>query len=67
MKAEESLPTSIKGKETHWLKRAASFLHHRSRKKGASGDLESFWKHPALEPGCSDATSPYLTYAYLFN
>eukprot|EP00983_Pelagomonas_calceolata_P061477 1146848-Pelagomonas_calceolata.AAC.3 len=32
-KAEEALPTSIKDKETHWLRRAVSLLHQKATKK----------------------------------
>eukprot|EP00983_Pelagomonas_calceolata_P083942 1156261-Pelagomonas_calceolata.AAC.2 len=31
--AEEALPTSIKEKETHWLRRAVSPLHHQDGSK----------------------------------
>eukprot|EP00983_Pelagomonas_calceolata_P061542 1146871-Pelagomonas_calceolata.AAC.1 len=44
----------MKEKETHWLKRAISPLHHKAGTKRASGDLEGFWKHLALEPGCEE-------------
>eukprot|EP00983_Pelagomonas_calceolata_P020632 648926-Pelagomonas_calceolata.AAC.1 len=37
---EESLPTSIQEKETHWLKRAESPLHHKAGTEAASGELE---------------------------
>eukprot|EP00983_Pelagomonas_calceolata_P097758 1158275-Pelagomonas_calceolata.AAC.4 len=33
-------PTSIKEKETHWLKRAVSPLHHKEEIRRASRDLE---------------------------
>eukprot|EP00983_Pelagomonas_calceolata_P002851 94141-Pelagomonas_calceolata.AAC.1 len=39
-RAEETLPTSIKEKETRWLKRAMSPLHHKGGKRRASGGLE---------------------------
>eukprot|EP00983_Pelagomonas_calceolata_P051068 1142252-Pelagomonas_calceolata.AAC.1 len=50
--AEETLPTSTKEKETHWLKRAISPFHHKAGTKRAIGDLEGHWKHLAPEPGC---------------
>eukprot|EP00983_Pelagomonas_calceolata_P050350 1141941-Pelagomonas_calceolata.AAC.1 len=37
--------------QIHRLKRAMTLLRYKARSKGASGDLESFWKHPASEPG----------------
>eukprot|EP00983_Pelagomonas_calceolata_P016562 523028-Pelagomonas_calceolata.AAC.1 len=30
--AEETLPTSVKEKETHWLRRAVTLLHHKATK-----------------------------------
>eukprot|EP00983_Pelagomonas_calceolata_P039237 1137091-Pelagomonas_calceolata.AAC.1 len=33
MSAEETLPTSTKEKETHWLRGAVSLLHHKAAKK----------------------------------
>eukprot|EP00983_Pelagomonas_calceolata_P006642 218014-Pelagomonas_calceolata.AAC.1 len=33
IKIEETLPTSIKEKETHWHRRAVSLLHHKAAKK----------------------------------
>eukprot|EP00983_Pelagomonas_calceolata_P098418 1158345-Pelagomonas_calceolata.AAC.3 len=43
-------PSSIKEKETCWLKKAISPLHHKAGTYRASGDLEVCKKHP--EPGC---------------
>eukprot|EP00983_Pelagomonas_calceolata_P056315 1144543-Pelagomonas_calceolata.AAC.1 len=39
--AEETLPSSIKEKETHWLRRAVSLLHHKAAKKKR---LIGIWK-----------------------
>eukprot|EP00983_Pelagomonas_calceolata_P080083 1154984-Pelagomonas_calceolata.AAC.3 len=33
--AEETLPTSIKERETHWLRRVVSLLHHKATKTGS--------------------------------
>eukprot|EP00983_Pelagomonas_calceolata_P055992 1144403-Pelagomonas_calceolata.AAC.3 len=33
MKAVETLPTSINEKETHWLRRAVTSLHHHDEAK----------------------------------
>eukprot|EP00983_Pelagomonas_calceolata_P068086 1149759-Pelagomonas_calceolata.AAC.4 len=38
--AEEFVPKSMKEKDTRWLKRALSPLHHRAGKRRASVDLE---------------------------
>eukprot|EP00983_Pelagomonas_calceolata_P079461 1154674-Pelagomonas_calceolata.AAC.1 len=54
--AEEFLPTSIKGKETYWLKRAVSFLH-RKRIYWPDGDLEGDWEQAAPGPGCEKECS----------
>eukprot|EP00983_Pelagomonas_calceolata_P057754 1145204-Pelagomonas_calceolata.AAC.4 len=35
--AEKTLPTSIKEKETHWLRRAVSPLQHKAKKKVLMG------------------------------
>eukprot|EP00983_Pelagomonas_calceolata_P044281 1139237-Pelagomonas_calceolata.AAC.1 len=35
--AEKAFPTSIKEKETHWLKRSVSPLHHKGGTKGLAG------------------------------
>eukprot|EP00983_Pelagomonas_calceolata_P085918 1156651-Pelagomonas_calceolata.AAC.2 len=42
--AEETLPTSIKEKETHWLRRAVSLLHHKATKKKK---LMGIWSTPS--------------------
>eukprot|EP00983_Pelagomonas_calceolata_P012465 399568-Pelagomonas_calceolata.AAC.3 len=50
--AEKTLPSLIKEKETHWLRRAVSPLHHKATKRRSSlphyndnnGDLEGYWK-----------------------
>eukprot|EP00983_Pelagomonas_calceolata_P040528 1137659-Pelagomonas_calceolata.AAC.4 len=47
----ETLPTSIKEKEIHWLKELRVPSTARSETEIANGDLEGFWKHLALEPG----------------
>eukprot|EP00983_Pelagomonas_calceolata_P024151 759585-Pelagomonas_calceolata.AAC.1 len=36
MQAQQTVPASIKEKETHWLKRAGSPLHHKAEAKRAS-------------------------------
>eukprot|EP00983_Pelagomonas_calceolata_P039577 1137228-Pelagomonas_calceolata.AAC.5 len=44
----------MKEKETHWLRRAVSPLHHEATNfetENANGNLEEYWKHPAPEPG----------------
>eukprot|EP00983_Pelagomonas_calceolata_P040275 1137546-Pelagomonas_calceolata.AAC.1 len=52
---EKTHPTSIKGKETHWLKRAMSPLHHKAYgKERANKDLDGYREHPAPEPGCEE-------------
>eukprot|EP00983_Pelagomonas_calceolata_P056849 1144810-Pelagomonas_calceolata.AAC.1 len=51
MEAEETLPASIKEKETHLLKRAMRPLNHKAGTERATGDLEGCWKHRAPEPG----------------
>eukprot|EP00983_Pelagomonas_calceolata_P000438 15141-Pelagomonas_calceolata.AAC.1 len=50
---EETLPTSVKEKETHWLRRAASPPQSYKEEK-AHEDLEGYWKHPPPEPGCEE-------------
>eukprot|EP00983_Pelagomonas_calceolata_P086222 1156720-Pelagomonas_calceolata.AAC.5 len=39
MEAEGTLPASIKEKETHWLRRAVSPLHHEAAKQKESFQL----------------------------
>eukprot|EP00983_Pelagomonas_calceolata_P015821 501538-Pelagomonas_calceolata.AAC.1 len=41
MKAEHTLPTSIKEKEAHWLKRAGSPFHHKGKEQKG---LVGIWK-----------------------
>eukprot|EP00983_Pelagomonas_calceolata_P090314 1157406-Pelagomonas_calceolata.AAC.3 len=50
--AEEILPTSVKEKDAHWLRRAVSLLHLKATGSGsAEGDLKGYWKYPAPGPG----------------
>eukprot|EP00983_Pelagomonas_calceolata_P127062 1161364-Pelagomonas_calceolata.AAC.2 len=46
LQAGKTLPTSIKEKETHWLRRAMSPLHHRATRRrmlmGSGGLPETF-------------------------
>eukprot|EP00983_Pelagomonas_calceolata_P130261 1161670-Pelagomonas_calceolata.AAC.30 len=52
-RAVRTLPTSIKEKETHWLKIAVILLHYKATDlKVFEGDLEGYWKHLAPGPGC---------------